>query len=50
MSFLDTIRRAKTYLEEQGRVSRTALKLEFDLDDRPGHLFDPLERKGRSNS
>ncbi len=33
MSFLDTIRRAKTYLEEQGRVSRTALKLEFDLDD-----------------
>ena len=33
MSFLDTIRRAKTYLEEQGRVSRGALKLEFDLDD-----------------
>ncbi len=33
MSFLDTIRGAKTYLEEQGRVSLGALKLEFDLDD-----------------
>ena len=33
MSFLDTIQRAKTYLEEQGRVSLSALKLEFDLDD-----------------
>ena len=33
MSFLDTVRRAKTYLEEQGRVSLRALKLEFDLDD-----------------
>ncbi len=33
MSFLDTIRRAKTYLQEQGRVSLSALKLEFDLDD-----------------
>ncbi len=33
MSFLDTVRRAKTYLEEQGRVSLSALKLEFDLDD-----------------
>jgi hypothetical protein len=33
MSFLDTVRGAKNYLEEQGRVSLTALKLEFDLDD-----------------
>jgi hypothetical protein len=33
MSFLDTIRRAKTYLQEQGRVSLSALMLEFDLDD-----------------
>jgi len=33
MSFLDTIQRAKTYLEGQGRVSLRALKLEFQLDD-----------------
>ncbi len=33
MSFLDTIRRATTYLGEQGRVSLSALKIEFDLDD-----------------
>jgi len=33
MSFLDTVRQAKSYLEEQGRVSLSALKLEFDLDD-----------------
>jgi class 3 adenylate cyclase/predicted ATPase len=33
MSFLDTIRRARAYLEEQGRVSVRALKLEFGLDD-----------------
>ncbi len=33
MSFLDTVRRAKTYLEEQGRVSVRALKREFELDD-----------------
>ncbi len=33
MSFLDTVRRAKTYLEEQGRVSLRALKREFELDD-----------------
>jgi len=33
MSFLDTVRRAKTYLEEQGRVSLSALKREFELDD-----------------
>ena len=33
MSFLDTIRRAKTYLQEQGRVSLSALKREFDLGD-----------------
>ncbi len=33
MSFLSTVARAKTYLEEQGRVSLSALKLEFDLDN-----------------
>lgn len=33
MSFLETVRRAKTYLEEQGRVSVRALKREFGLDD-----------------
>ena len=33
MSFLDTIGRAKTYLEEHGRVSLSALRLEFDLED-----------------
>jgi hypothetical protein len=33
MGFLDTVLRAKTYLEGQGRVSLSALKLEFDLDD-----------------
>jgi hypothetical protein len=33
MSFLDTIERAKSYLERQGRVSLRALKREFELDD-----------------
>jgi class 3 adenylate cyclase/tetratricopeptide (TPR) repeat protein len=33
VSFLDTVRRAKTYLEEQGRVSVRALRREFELDD-----------------
>jgi hypothetical protein len=33
MSFLDTVRRAKSYLEEQGRVSLRALKREFELED-----------------
>jgi class 3 adenylate cyclase/predicted ATPase len=33
MSFLDTIERAKAFLERNGRVSLSALKLEFDLDD-----------------
>ncbi len=33
MSFLDTVRGAKTYMEEQGRVSLRALRREFDLDD-----------------
>jgi class 3 adenylate cyclase/predicted ATPase len=32
MSFLDKVRQARTYLAEQGRVSLSALKLEFDLD------------------
>jgi class 3 adenylate cyclase/tetratricopeptide (TPR) repeat protein len=34
VSFLDTVRRARTYLEEQERVSLSALELEFDLDAR----------------
>ncbi|MEN8181687.1 MAG: AAA family ATPase [Myxococcota bacterium] len=33
MSFLGIVRRSKIYLEEQGRVSLSALKLEFELDD-----------------
>jgi class 3 adenylate cyclase/tetratricopeptide (TPR) repeat protein len=33
MSFLEIVRRAKAYLEEQRRVSLRALKREFDLDD-----------------
>jgi len=43
VSFLETIRRAKSYLVEQGRVSLGALKLEFDLDDtRLESLIDEL--------
>ena len=43
MSFLDTVRRARNYLEEQGRVSLSALKLEFDLEDAPFEsLIDEL--------
>jgi len=33
MSFLETVRRARSHLEEQGRVSIRALKREFGLDD-----------------
>jgi class 3 adenylate cyclase/tetratricopeptide (TPR) repeat protein len=33
MSFLDTIERAKAFLERNRRVSLSALRLEFDLDD-----------------
>jgi class 3 adenylate cyclase/tetratricopeptide (TPR) repeat protein len=33
MSFLDTVVRAKSYLEAQGRVSLRALQREFDLSD-----------------
>ena len=33
MNFLETVRRAKGYLQEEGRVSLRALKLEFQLDD-----------------
>ena len=33
MSILDTVRRAKAYLQEQGRVSFRVLKREFELDD-----------------
>ena len=33
MSFLDTILRAKAYLEQQGRVSVRALRREFALDE-----------------
>jgi hypothetical protein len=32
VSFLETIRRAKSFLEEQGRVSLRALQREFELD------------------
>ncbi len=41
MRFLDTIRRAKAYLAEQGRVSLSALQLEFDLD--PARLESLIE-------
>ncbi len=33
MNFLETVGRAKGYLQEEGRVSLRALKLEFQLDD-----------------
>jgi hypothetical protein len=45
MSFLDTIDRAKTYLEKYGRISLRALKREFDLDN-DADLF--LSRKPSS--
>ncbi len=32
-TFLESVRRARAYLEEQRRVSRRALRFEFDLDD-----------------
>jgi len=41
MSFLDTVRRAKAYLEEQGRVSVSALAREFELDE--AHLAPMIE-------
>src|SRR5262245_5868313 len=33
MTLLESVRRAKEYLEEQGRISLSALKREFDLDE-----------------
>ncbi len=33
MSFLETVRSARSHLEEQDRVSLRALKREFELDD-----------------
>ena len=33
MGILDTVRRAKTHLQEYGRVSLRVLKREFQLDD-----------------
>ena len=33
MSFLDTIERARAFLERNGRVSLRVLKREFELDD-----------------
>ncbi|MBW2292156.1 MAG: AAA family ATPase [Deltaproteobacteria bacterium] len=33
MRFLETVRRARSHLEEQGRVSLRALKRDFELDD-----------------
>ena len=32
MSFLETVRQAKAYLEKEGRVSLSALRLEFGLE------------------
>ncbi len=43
MSFLETVRRARSHLEEQGRVSLRALKREFDLgDDALAELVEEL--------
>ncbi len=39
MSFLETVRRARSHLEEQDRVSLRALKREFELDDDAYDLF-----------
>ncbi len=33
MSFLQTVEKARAFLERNGRVSLRALKREFDLDD-----------------
>ena len=33
VSFLETVQKAKAYLEQEGRVSLRALRLEFSLDD-----------------
>jgi len=33
MSFLETVERARAFLERNGRVSLRALQREFDLDD-----------------
>ncbi len=33
MSFLETVERARAFLQRNGRVSLSALKLEFDLED-----------------
>ncbi len=33
MSFLDTVAKVKTYLQEHRRISLRGLKREFDLDD-----------------
>ena len=41
MSFLQTVRQVRAYLEDQGRISLRALKREFDLDDQS--LEDLLE-------
>ncbi len=43
MSFLETVRRAKDYLHDAGRVSLRALKREFELDDETlGELVEEL--------
>ena len=43
MSFLETVRRARSHLEDQARVSLRALKREFDLDDDAlGELIEAL--------
>ena len=33
MSFLETVEKARAFLEHNGRISLSALRLEFDLDE-----------------
>ena len=33
MSFIETVRRAREFLREEGRISLRGLKREFNLDD-----------------
>ena len=46
MSFRETVRLAKDYLQEESRVSLRALKREFDLDDEI--LADLVEEPSRN--
>lgn len=50
MSFIETVRRARDLLREEGRISLRGLKREFDLDDEPAEALragDPA-RDGRT--